>query len=105
MRGLLTVRGSLALRADLPAMANQIRAWGLRQINPAGKLLLIFRNHVKPVLQKYFCFPLTQISSLIRTSRPDRGALRTSSTWGGMRWTRLAHLTNGADAYGQVVWF
>jgi hypothetical protein len=28
---------SLALRSDLPAMANQIRAFGLRQINPTGK--------------------------------------------------------------------
>jgi len=41
-----------------------IRLW---QINPTGKSLLIFRNRVKPRLQKYFCFPLTQISSLIRT--------------------------------------
>jgi hypothetical protein len=34
---------------------------------PTGKSLLIFRNDVKPRLQKYFCFFLTQISSLIRT--------------------------------------
>src|SRR6266404_4779958 len=57
---------------DLPAMANQIWTFGLRQINPTGKSLLIFRNGVKPVLQKYFCFPLTQISSLIRPSRSDK---------------------------------
>jgi hypothetical protein len=41
-------------RTDLPAMANQIRAFGLRQINPMGKSLLIFRNRVKPRNQKYF---------------------------------------------------
>jgi hypothetical protein len=51
---------------DLPAMANQIRTIELRQINPTGKSLLIFRNGVKTLLQKYFCFRLTQISSLIR---------------------------------------
>jgi hypothetical protein len=39
----------------------------LRQINATGKSLLIFRNHVKPRNQKYFCFRSTQISSLIRT--------------------------------------
>jgi hypothetical protein len=27
---------------------------GLRQIDPTGKSLLIFRNRVKPLLQKYF---------------------------------------------------
>src|SRR5258707_638824 len=33
----------------------------LRQINPTGKSLLIFRNRVKPRNQKYSCFRLTQI--------------------------------------------
>src|SRR5258708_6675153 len=65
LRGLLTMRVFLALRTDLPAMANQIWASGLRQTNPTGNL--IFRNCVKPRLQKYFCFLPTQISSLIRT--------------------------------------
>ena len=37
------------------------------QFARTGKSLLIVRNCVKPRLQKYFCFPLTQISSLIRT--------------------------------------
>src|SRR5437868_13966781 len=40
---------------------------GSRQKCPTGKSLLIFRNGVKPRLQKYFCFLPTQISSLIRT--------------------------------------
>jgi hypothetical protein len=35
---------------------------------------------------------------------PQRG-VRTLRTWGGMRWTRAAPLTNGAGAYGEVVWF
>jgi len=39
---------------------------GSRQKCPTGKSLLIFRNGVKPRLQKYFCFLPTQISSLIR---------------------------------------
>jgi hypothetical protein len=41
-------------------------SYGLRQINPTGKSLLIFRNRVKPLLQKYFPSHSTQISSLIR---------------------------------------
>ena len=35
---------------------------------------------------------------------PQRG-VRTSRTRGGMRWTRAVHVTNGADADGEVVWF
>jgi hypothetical protein len=66
-------------------MASQIRTIGLRQINPTGKSLLIFRNRVKPRNQKYFCFRPTQISSLIRTSRSDKRG--------------VAHVTNvGRDA-------
>src|SRR6266478_9978122 len=91
---------------DLPAMANQIWQFGLRQINPTGKSLLIFRNGVKPRLQKYFCFLPTQISSLIRTSRSDRGALRNvinverdAVDAGSARDER------GLLAYGEVVWF
>ncbi len=77
------------------AMANQIWTSGLRQIDPTGKSLLIFRNRVKPRLQKYFCFLPTQISSLIRAV-PFRqeGRCATSSTWSGMRWTRAARETN-----------
>src|SRR5712675_676864 len=47
-------------------MANQIRAFGLRQIDPTGKSLLIFRNGVKPRNQKYSAFAVGQISA--RTS-------------------------------------
>ena len=34
-----------------------------------------------------------------------RGALRTSRTRGGMRWTRMARETHAPDAYGEVAWF
>src|SRR3954470_18208302 len=34
-----------------------------------------------------------------------RGALRTSRTRGGMRWTQKARETHAPDAYGEVVWF
>jgi hypothetical protein len=51
-------------------------AFGLRQINPTGKSLLIFRNRVKPRNQKYSCFRSTQISFISSPSRPERGALR-----------------------------
>src|SRR5437762_3389765 len=35
---------------------------------------------------------------------PQRGGSRSSRTRDGMRWTRAAPLTNGADADGEVVW-
>jgi hypothetical protein len=53
-----------------------IRTFGLRQINPTGKSLLIFRNRVKPRNQKYFTSHPTQISSLIRAVPTRRGAFR-----------------------------
>src|SRR6266403_444043 len=56
---------------------------------PTGKSLLIFRSRVKPVLQKYFCFLPTQISSLIRVSGLDKRG--------------VAHVTNvGPDAVDAV---
>jgi hypothetical protein len=54
-------------------MANQIRVFGLRQINPTGKSLLISRNRVKPRSQKYSASHPTQISSLIRAVLPTEG--------------------------------
>jgi hypothetical protein len=62
----------------------------------------------KPVespLQKYFAFVVGQISGLTPPSHPMRGALRTSRTRGGMRWTRKACETRTPDVYGEVVWF
>jgi hypothetical protein len=77
-------------------MANQIRTMGLRQIDPTGKSLLIFRNRVKPRHQKYFCFRSTQISSLIRTvSFQQEGRIaRRHETRDGMRWTRRRQASN-----------
>jgi hypothetical protein len=81
-------------------------AFGLRQINPTGKSLLIFRNHVKPRNRKYFYFRPTQISSLIcAVPFQQRGVAhvfnveRDAVDAGGARWT------NRADADGEVVWF
>ena len=64
-------------------------------------------NHPKPVQpsrEKYFCFSEMKIRLLILPSHPARGALRTSRTRGGMRWTRMLRLTSAADAYGEIVW-
>src|SRR5258705_10870411 len=85
-------------------MANQIRAFGLRQINPTGKSLLIFGNRVKTRNQKYICFYLTQIRCISITSRPERGALRNVINAGRDAVDAVVPLTNGAAAYGQVVW-
>src|SRR6478609_8794174 len=92
-------------------MANQIRTLGLRQICPTGKSLPIFRNRVKPTLQKYFASLPAQISSLIRTSRSGkRGVAHVTKRGtgcggrGGVR-RATASRTNDAEAYGQVVSF
>jgi len=70
---------------------------GCGKIDPTGKSLLIFRNRVKPRNQKYFCFRLTQISSLIRAvPSHKRGGSRSSRTRGGMRWTLAARETSAA---------
>src|SRR6266436_4231821 len=62
----------------------------LRQINPTGKSLLIFRNRVKPRNKKYSAFALGQISA--RTSAvpcPQEGRFAIVTDVGcGMRWTR-----------------
>ena len=47
----------------------------VRQSNPTGKSLLVFRSRVKPKNQKYFCFLMTQITSHHRHPVPRRGAL------------------------------
>jgi hypothetical protein len=77
----------------------------LRQISSTGKSLLIFRNRVKPRNQKYFPSRLTQIRCISIKSRPERGALRTSPTRGRDAVDAAAPLTNGAEAYGEVVSF
>jgi len=81
---------------DLLAMANQIRAFGLRQINPTGKSLLIFRNGVKPRNQKYSAFAVGQISA--RTPAvpcPQEGRFAIVTDVGcGMRWTRQRQVSN-----------
>ena len=82
-------------RSDLPTMANQIRAFGLRQINPTGKSLLIFRNRVKPPKSKYSAFAAGQISA--RTPAipsHQRGDRASSRARGGMRWTRQRQASN-----------
>jgi len=54
----------------------------LRQINPTGKSLLIFRKCVKPLNKKYFCFRPAQISSLIRCLVPPEGRSRVVTSAG-----------------------
>ena len=46
--------------------------------------------------QKYFASPFGRNSFIFRRPVPTEGRCATSSTWGGMRWTRIAPLTNGA---------
>ncbi len=86
---------------SLLAMTNSTRL-----ILPAGQITSDFQKSCQAPFAKIFLFspdPNQFTDSPCPVS--TRGALRTSSTRGGMRWTRLAHLTNGADADGEVVWF
>jgi hypothetical protein len=46
-----------------------------------------------------------QITFLIAAVPPDeKGVSRSSSTCGGMRWTRMVRETGAPDADGEVVW-
>ena len=55
----------------------------VRQINPTGKALLIFRNNVKPGNQKYSAFAVGQISGMNMPVSPDeRGVAHvTNARW------------------------
>jgi hypothetical protein len=77
-------------------MANQICAFGLRQINPTGKSLLIFRNRVKPRNQKYSAFAAGQISATTPAIPcPQEGRFAIVTDVGcGMRWTRRRQASN-----------
>src|SRR5258708_2691806 len=78
-----------------------------RRDQPVGQITSCFPKWpVQPLLQKYFCFGLRQISSLSRTvpSR-ERGVSRSSRTRGGMRWTRQRARRTRPEADGEVVSF
>src|SRR6478609_764355 len=62
-------------------MANQIFALSCGK-SARRASLLIFRNDVKPLLQKYFASLPTQISSLIRCLVPPEGRSRVVTTAG-----------------------
>src|SRR6266480_7770024 len=77
---------------------------GIQSILPVGQITSCFPKWlVQPLLQKYFCFRPTQISSLIRAvPSQKRGVAHDTNVGCGMRWTRVARLTNRADADGEV---
>ena len=59
---------------------------------------------VQSCLQKYFCFPEYKSPLYSNPSRPTEGRWPSSSTRGGMRWTRVALLTRAPNADGEIVW-
>src|ERR1700756_2375238 len=63
-----------------------------------------FTCFVQPLWKKYFCF--TEAKSPLYPPRPvpQRGVAQRHKTRGGMRWTLVAPVTNGANADGKVVW-
>jgi hypothetical protein len=59
---------------------------------------------VQSLLKKYSAFPKQQSVLYLPPSRPTKGALRTSRTRGGMRWTQKMLLTRAFAADGKDVW-
>ena len=85
------------LAASLPDLPLRLPANFLNRI----KLIWVVQIFTK----KYSGFHRTQITGLCLSSRSARGAFgHRHERWDGMRWMRSAQLTNGADAYGEVVW-
>ena len=77
----------------------------IQQIDPTGKSLPIYRNRVKPLAKKYFCFPETKIELYNSHPVPLRGALRNVPTRGGDAVDVDGDLTRVPEAYVEVVWF
>ena len=89
----------IASSLSLLAMTNSTRKTARRQIT------FVFSEMACPApFAKIFRFAPDPNHFYIDHVLSHRGALRTSRTRGGMRWTRAAHVTNGADADGEVVW-
>jgi hypothetical protein len=71
-------------------ISDALCALPVRLSSPFRKNILIFRNSKSVYIH----------ARLV----PQRGGSRSSRTRGGMRWTLIAPLTNGAEADGEVVW-
>src|SRR6266496_3883476 len=77
-----------------------------RQNCPDGQITSCFPKWpVQPLLQKYFVWRLTQISSLIRTVLSHRGACARHERGAGCGGRGSARDERGLLAYGEVVWF
>ena len=77
----------------------------VRQNNPTGKSFLIFGICVKPQNQKYSASVVGQISSMnlpVSSLHEGRIAIVTDVGWDAV--DADVPITNGADAYGEVVW-
>src|SRR5438067_13207820 len=75
MRGDVVARASEATPGPVPHIATLMRATILQQTTTLGKSLRIIRSRVKPRIEKYSAFVLTQISRITPpVSRRMRGA-------------------------------
>src|SRR6476659_4019797 len=81
--------------ADLPPWQIKSAPLGCGKLTRRAKSLLIFRNRVKPLLQKYFASRLTQIRCISKTvSFPPGGAYRDRhGRWG---WDAVDARASGA---------
>jgi hypothetical protein len=74
-------------------------------IDPTGKSLLIFRNRVKTGNQKYFASAIGQITDTdFSIPSHSEGRRPSSRTLGRVAVDVEVPLTNGIEAYGEVVW-
>ena len=77
----------------------------MRQIDPTGKSILIFRNHVKPRNKKYFAFTEIKIRGIcLAIPSYSEGRRPWSRTLDGVAVDVTVPLTKGAEAYGEDVW-
>src|SRR5579872_4218825 len=76
-----------------------------RQIDPTGESLRIFRNRVKPRIEKYFAFAVGQITATTqRILSHQEGRSRSSRNAGQGAVDAEVPTTNGAEAYGEDAW-
>ena len=94
---------SLSLQIDCALTCHSLRPAATNR--PDGQSLLFIVIAVKPLAQKYFCFPEVETGLYLFASRPiKRGVAQRTGAGRGMRWTGMARLTRAPEADGEVVW-
>src|SRR5665213_4354421 len=103
-----TITAMMKNAGDLPDVSNfplpSNRRMKMSQKIRARRARFGVVRAVKPHSAKYSDFQKSQISPYVRHPIPTEGRWPTSSTWGGLRWTRRVLLTRVPEADGKNVW-